>query len=178
VLNLLSIDGLPLGHNARNSLALVAVRLSGATSILSLLATTGNIAGCLHELLPASLALLQFDRRTHFLVYEKLRAGYADTAENIENHREELDIVNRASKSVVAKVSRAVIIGLTARAALLAILQNAHTGIKETPNLGLITLISIIGSDFNHGPFLNLIRRENTELDTQNRFNFGRGRHL
>ena len=78
----------------------------------------------------------------------------------------------------MTKVTRAVIVGLAARTALLSILQDAHTGVKETTNLGLITLIGIVGSNFNHRTFLNLVRAENTELDAQNGFNFGRGRHL
>jgi hypothetical protein len=75
-------------------------------------------------------------------------------------------------------MTRAIIVGLAAGTALLAILQDTHARIKETTNLGLISLIGIIGSDFNYRPFLNLIGRENTELDTQDRFNFRRGRHL
>ena len=55
------------------------------------------------------------------------------------------------------KVSRAVIVGLAAGTALLTILQNSHAGIKESADLGLISLIGIIGSDFNYRPFLNLI---------------------
>jgi hypothetical protein len=107
------LNCLPLGYDARNTLTLIAVRLSGATAVLRLLATPRNIAGGLHEFLPTTFPLLQTNGRAKFLVNEKLRARNANTTQDIENHREKLNVVYRATKSIVTKVSRTVIVRLT-----------------------------------------------------------------
>jgi hypothetical protein len=171
-------DLLPLCNNTSNALTLVAIRLSGATAILSLLATSGNITGCLHELLPTTLTLLQTNGRTELLVNEKLRAGNANATQHVQDHWKKLDIVDRAAKSIVTKVTRAVIIRLSTRTALLTILENTHSRVEETSNLGLITFICVIGCNFYNRSPLNLIWRENAKLDTHDWLNFRRGRHL
>jgi bifunctional N-acetylglucosamine-1-phosphate-uridyltransferase/glucosamine-1-phosphate-acetyltransferase GlmU-like protein len=51
----------------------------------------------------------------------QLGTAHADTAQDIQDHRQELDVVDWATEAVVAKVSRAVIVRLAARTALLAI---------------------------------------------------------
>jgi hypothetical protein len=69
-------------------------------------------------------------------------------------------------------MARAVVIRLTARAALLSVLQDPHSWIKETTNLGLIALIRGIGCNFYDRATLNLIGAENAELDPKNGLNF------
>jgi hypothetical protein len=63
---------------------------------------------------------------------------------DIENHGEKLDVIDWAGKLVMTKVARAIIVGLTTRTTLLSVFQDAHSGIKETANLGLIPLIGRI----------------------------------
>jgi hypothetical protein len=63
-------------------------------------------------------------------------------------------------------MTRATVIGLTAAAACLAIVEYTHTGVKETANAGLITIIGSCVRNLYDGALLNLIWTENPELDT------------
>jgi hypothetical protein len=56
------------------------------------------------------------------LIYKELAAANTNTAENIENKREELNIIDRAGKTEMAEMTRAVVICLTAAAARLSII--------------------------------------------------------
>jgi hypothetical protein len=132
---------IPLCYDTGNALTLIAIRLSRTTAILRLLAATGDIVGCLQEILPPPLTLLGLDERPKLLVHEKLGAAHAHTAQDVQDHGQELDVVDWAAETVVSKVSRAIIVGLAARTALLAILQNAHTRIKQASDLGFRALI-------------------------------------
>jgi hypothetical protein len=66
----------------------------------------------------------------------------------------------------VAKVTRAAMIRLATATASFAIVENAHAGIKETANAGLVAVIRSGISNFHYRTFLDLIRPENPELDT------------
>jgi hypothetical protein len=57
-----------------------------------------------------------------FLVNKKLATANTYTAENIQNKREELDIIDRARKTKVAKMTRAVMIRLPTAAACFSII--------------------------------------------------------
>jgi hypothetical protein len=48
----------------------------------------------------------------HILLDEEFAALDADAAENILDHRKELDVIDRTSELVVAEVSGAAVIGL------------------------------------------------------------------
>jgi hypothetical protein len=56
------------------------------------------------------------------LVHEKLAATDANTAENIQYEREELNIIDGAGKTEVTEMTRAVVICLTTAAARLSII--------------------------------------------------------
>ena len=56
---------------------------------------------------------------TILLVDHQLRAADADTGENVQDEREELDVVHRASEAEVAEVTRTLVVCLTAATALL-----------------------------------------------------------
>jgi hypothetical protein len=68
-------------------------------------------------------------------------------------------------------MSRAVVVGLAARTALLSVFQYAHTGVKEATNLWLRSLIGSIGCNFYYGTSLNLVGAEYAELDSEDRLN-------
>jgi hypothetical protein len=55
---------------------------------------------------------------------------------------------------------------LPTAAAGLAIVQDAHTRIKEAANARLVAIVGPRVCDFNNGALLNLIRAEDPELDT------------
>jgi hypothetical protein len=57
-----------------------------------------------------------------FFINSKFRATNADTLENIHNHREKLDIIDWAGKSIMAKVAGTGVIGLATSAAHFAII--------------------------------------------------------
>jgi hypothetical protein len=113
---------IPLCHDTGNTLTLVAIRLPRTTAILCLLAATRDVVGRLQKILPPPLTLLGLDERPKVLVHEKLRTAHAHTAQDIQDHRKKLNVVDWATEAVVSKVSRAIIVGLAARTALLSIL--------------------------------------------------------
>jgi hypothetical protein len=104
------IDAVPLSHDTRDALALVAVWLSGAAAILCLLTATADISRDLQEFLPASLTLLAADTVAHFLINQQLAATDADTTEYIENHWEKLNIIDWAAEAIMGKVARAAVV--------------------------------------------------------------------
>jgi len=83
------------------------------------------------------------------LVDEQLAAANADATQDIENRRMKLVEIDGAGETVVAEVAGASVVGLAAGAACLAIVQNAHAGVKETTDFGFIALIGILRSDFD-----------------------------
>ena len=62
-------------------------------------------------------------------------------------------------------------IRLAATPAGLSIVQNTHTGIKETSNAGLISIVGSCICDFDPGPSLNLLGTEDPELNANDRLN-------
>jgi beta-phosphoglucomutase-like phosphatase (HAD superfamily) len=63
-------------------------------------------------------------------------------------------------------MTRATVIRLTAAATRLAVVEHTHTGVKETANAGLISVIGSGVRNLYNGALLNLIWTENPELDT------------
>jgi hypothetical protein len=56
------------------------------------------------------------------LIHEQLAAANTHTAENIQNEREELNVIDGACEAEVAEVTRAVVVRLTTAAARLSII--------------------------------------------------------
>jgi len=113
------------------------------------------------------------DSLVKLLVDQKLRATNAHAIQDIKDVLEELNEINRPCKLVVAKMAGAVVIGLTAGAARLAILQNTHAGIKQSTNFRFGALIDRMRRNFHHGTTFNLFGAEDSKLNTNNGFNFG-----
>jgi hypothetical protein len=105
------------------------------------------------------------------LVQKQLAAPDTYTTQDIADEREELKEIDWAGKAIMTKVTGASVIGLAAGTTCLAIVQNTHTGIKESTNLRFISFICILRGDFYDGTSLNLLRTENSELNPNNRFN-------
>jgi hypothetical protein len=100
------------------------------------------------------------------LVNQKFRATNAYAVKNIHDIRKELDEVYGAGQTEVAEMTRATVIRLATAAARLAIVEHTHTGVKETANARLISIIGSGVRNLYDGALLNLIWTENPELDT------------
>ena len=64
------------------------------------------------------------------LVDAELRAPDAYTRQDVQNEGEELDVVDGARKAEVSKMSRALVIRLTATPTLLSIIDHSHSRVK------------------------------------------------
>jgi hypothetical protein len=106
-------------------------------------------------------------------VNEELTATNTDTTQNIQNEREELNIIDRARKTEMAEVTGALMVCLTTAAASLSIVQNTHSRIKEATNSGLIAIICSCICNFNYGTSFNLIRTEDSKLNSDDWLNIG-----
>lgn len=144
---------------------MVAVRLTRTTSILRLLAAPGDILTGEQHGLPAILALRTTQTARGILVNKELAALDTDTSQDLEDDLVELDVVNRAGESVVAEVTRALVIVQTTGATQLAILQYAHTWVREAANLAFLRIVSRYLHD---GSSFDLIGAEYAELDAHN----------
>jgi hypothetical protein len=121
---------IPLGHDAGDALADVTSGLLCAATVLGLLATAANFLGGGENVAPAGLALALQEMLAELLVNEELGASDADAGENVLDEGEELDVVDGASETEVAKMSRTLVIGLPTAATLLAILYDTHARVK------------------------------------------------
>ena len=107
------------------------------------------------------------------LVDEQFTTANADTTQDIENRRVELVEIDGAGEFEMAEMAGAGMIRLATAAARLSIVQDAHSGVKETPDTGLIPIIGSCVCHFHDGAPLNLFGAENSELNTNNWFNIG-----
>ena len=107
------------------------------------------------------------------LINEQFAAAHTDAIEHVQNLREELDEIDGAGKFEMAEMAGAGMIRLATAAARLSVVQDAHSGVKETPNAGLIPIIGSCVCHFHDGAPLNLFGAENSELNTNNWFNIG-----
>jgi lipoprotein signal peptidase len=87
---------------------------------------------------------------------------------------EELDVIYRAGQTKVSKMAGALVICLSAAAALLAIVKNTHARVKEATDLRLVALIGSAVRNFYDRTALNFIRTEYTNLNTNYWFNLRR----
>ena len=71
----------------------------------------------------------------------------------------------------MGKVTRAVVISVTAGTAYLSILKYAHARVEETTDFGLAAFIGNLSGDFYNRAPLNLLWREDPELNPYNGFN-------
>jgi hypothetical protein len=117
-----TLDVVPLGHDASNTVAHIAVRLSCGTSILRLLAAASNVAREIEHLTPSRLTAPLDEIGMKRLINEELSTAETYQAENVQNEREELNVIDRAGQAEVAEVSWAVMIRLTTTAARLSII--------------------------------------------------------
>jgi hypothetical protein len=86
------------------------------------LATSANIAREVEHLTPPRLTTPLDEIRVKILINEQLAAAYAHAAENIQNEREELNVIDGACEAEMAEVTRAVVVRLTTAAARLSII--------------------------------------------------------
>ncbi len=107
-----------------------------------------------------------------FLIHQQLGATDTDTREHIENIGEKLDVVDRPSETKVPKMSGALVIRLTTAAALLAVVQNTHAGVKETADLRLRAIIGAGVGNFHNRTALNLLWAEHANLNAYHILNF------
>jgi len=92
------------------------------------------------------------------LVNPKLRAPNADTLEHIHDHAVKLDVIDRASQTIMTKVTGTRMIRLTTRATDCTIIKYTHTWIKEHADLGFVALIRGLRRDLHHGTSFDFIR--------------------
>jgi hypothetical protein len=70
----------------------------------------------------------------------------------------------------MSEMAGAVMIGLAAGTADFSIVQDTHTRIKETSDLGFVSFIRGVRGNFYHRAPLDLLRRKDAELNTHDRF--------
>jgi len=99
------------------------------------------------------------------LINAELGTTDTDAFENVHNHSMELDVIDGAGQTVMAKVTGATMIGLTTRTTHLSIVQYAHARIKQAPNLGLRSFIGSLRGNLHDGTTFNLLRGKDAELD-------------
>lgn len=102
-----------VGLNARNALFLVIVRLRGTTTVLGLLATACNILTAGQHLTPTDLALPLGQILMHIFLDEQLGASDAHAAQDVLDHRQELDVIDRPRELIVSEMTGTTMIGLT-----------------------------------------------------------------
>jgi hypothetical protein len=76
-------------------------------------------------------------------------------------------IVDGAGQTVMTEVAGALMVIETTGAAELAVLQDTHAGIRETPNL---TVLRAVVRHLHHGASCDLIGSKHTELNANNGF--------
>ena len=130
LLGLHIVHVIPLGHDAGDALAHVTSGLLCTATVLGLLATAANFLGGGENVAPAGLALALQEMLAELLVNEELGAADADAGENVLDEGEELDVVDGASETEVAEMSRTLVIGLPTAATLLTILYDTHARVK------------------------------------------------
>jgi hypothetical protein len=158
-------EALPFCDNTAEVLVMVAMGLTCAATILSLLATAGDLLTSREDELPAVLALGATEGLRSFFADEELRALDTYTAEDLQDHLVELDLVDRAGELVVAKVARARVVILSTGMTEFAVLEDTHSGICEPSDFALL---GTVGRHFNHCAASNLLRAEHPELDAHN----------
>jgi hypothetical protein len=103
-------ETLPVGDNAAKILIVISVRLTGTTAILRLFAAAGHFLTRHQHGLPPVFALQTAEILGHFLVYQKFATFDAHATQNLENHLEELNVVDGTGQTVVSKVAGASVI--------------------------------------------------------------------
>ncbi len=125
------LEVLPLGVNLVDGLLLVLGGLAGPTAVLGILATTACARRRLEHHLPAALALEFEQMGVALLVDEQFSTLETDATQNLHHKFEELRIVHGSGELEMAKVTGTMVVGLSARATDLTVLQNTHTGVKQ-----------------------------------------------
>ncbi len=136
-----AVSVLPLGHNARNALAHIAVRLTSTAAILRLLTTAINLLGRCENLAVPRLTTALKIMLAEVLVHEEFGAPNTDTGQDVLHEGQELDVIDGAGEAKVAKMAGTLVIRLPTASALLAIVKNTHAGVKQAPDFWLGALI-------------------------------------
>jgi len=123
-------ETLEFGDDTKHVLLVIAVGLAGAATVLRLFAAAGHLLTGDEHHLPAVFALGPLEALGGLLVDENLATLDAAATENLENHFEELGVVNGPDEAMVTKVTRTPVIIETTGAAQLAVLQYAHARIR------------------------------------------------
>jgi len=144
------------GGNAGNSLALVLGRLDRSAAVLRLLTALDNGRAGRQHFSPPSLPLSVQNRGMECLVNLELAAPNTRTAQDIHNPGHKVDGIDGPRQAIEAEMARTAVIRLATGPTNLAILENAHAGIKEAPTLGLISFKGGLGCNFDDRPLLNL----------------------
>ncbi len=105
------------------------------------------------------------------LVNQKLGTTNADAVQNIHDVREELDEVDGASKAEMTEMAGTPVIRLSTAAASLAIIEDAHAGVKEAANTRLRPVVCSRIGDFHYRALLDFLRAEDAKLDAYDRLN-------
>ena len=166
----LARETLPFRNDPTEVLVMVTVGLARTAAVLRLLAAAGHLLAGREDELPAVFALGAAEGLRGLLADEELRALDTDTAEDLEDHLVELDLVDRAGEFVVAEVAGAGMIVLAAGVAELAVLQYAHSGIGETADFALL---GAVRRHFHHRAASDLLGAEHPELDAHDGFRVG-----
>jgi hypothetical protein len=162
-------DTTPFCHDATDLLFGVAMGLTRTTAVFRLFATTGHFLTRGEDRLPAIFALHTAQLFGSELVDEELTALDTDTTQNLLDHLEELDVIDRAGEFIVSEMAGTLVVVETTRTAEFAVLKNTHTRVGETPDHSFLG--AMLG-DFHHGTSFNFFRAENTKLDAYNGFGF------
>jgi len=144
------------GGNAGNSLALVLGRLDRSAAVLRLLAALGDGRAGRQHFPPPSLPLSVQNRGMEGLVNLEFAAPNTRTAQDIHDPGHKVDGIDGPRQAIEAEMTRTAVIRLTARPTNLAILENAHAGVKQAPALWLISFKGGLGCNFDDRPLLNL----------------------
>jgi hypothetical protein len=129
-----------------------------------------NLLRCSKNLAPTHLALSLKKVTPVLLVDAKLRAPDTYTRKDIQDEGQKLDIIYGTCKTEVTKVSRTLVIRLTATSALLSVINDSHSWVKEATYLRLVTLVCSSIRDLYHRALFNLIGTEYTQLNANNWF--------
>lgn len=96
---------LPFRYNAADVLFTILIGLTRTTAILDLLTTTTYLLTGREHALPTGLTLSSPDVASGLLLNQKLTAFNADTAENLGDHLEELDVVDWARETIMSEMT-------------------------------------------------------------------------
>jgi hypothetical protein len=85
----------------------------------------------------------------------------------------ELDVIHGTGQAIVAEVTGATVIRLTACTTDLSVVQHTHTRVEQPTDFRLRSFVGCLGRDLHYRAAFNLLRREDAELNTHDRLYVG-----